>query len=182
MHTMRIETDIGKIERLAREGAESDRRFRRLLGTCKLKSDEIDAIVRRLYFEVRGQVDCLACGNCCRTFSPTLNDKDIDRLALGLKMTREELIRKHLCGTKDGESLALNTTPCPFLAGNECKVYDHRPDVCRSYPGLDRPGFVSNLSLSYSNRSVCPIYFNVYELLKQGMLPGRREAGRLKTE
>ena len=50
--------------------------------------------------------------------------------------------------------------------GNRCRVYAHRPDTCRSYPHLDKEGFVFHLAQTVSNCAVCPIVFNVMERLK----------------
>ena len=43
----------------------------------------------------------------------------------------------------------------------------HRPNDCRSYPHLHKPEFVFRLIQAVSNCSVCPISYNVFELLKQ---------------
>ncbi|MBN1676299.1 MAG: hypothetical protein JXR37_34970 [Kiritimatiellae bacterium] len=38
---------------------------------------------------------------------------------------------------------------------------------CRSYPHLHKKPFVARLTQAYSNCSVCPIVYNVYEELKK---------------
>src|SRR5947208_8164557 len=35
--------------------------------------------------------------------------------------------------------------PCPALKGNLCSIYEGRPDVCRSYPHLEKPGLIFRL-------------------------------------
>jgi Fe-S-cluster containining protein len=52
------------------------------------------------------------------------------------------------------------------LLDNACTVYPDRPGVCRAYPTLYKEGFVRNLGITFSNCSVCPIVYNVYELVK----------------
>ena len=43
-----------------------------------------------------------------------------------------------------------------------------RPDDCRSYPHLDKEGFVLRLTQAFSNCSICPVVYNVYhELMRR---------------
>jgi Fe-S-cluster containining protein len=56
--------------------------------------------------------------------------------------------------------------PCPFLEGNLCSNYDHRPGDCRSFPHLHKHDFIFRLWNVADNCAVCPIVFNVYERLK----------------
>lgn len=35
--------------------------------------------------------------------------------------------------------------PCPMLDGKLCSIYDNRPEVCRSFPHLEKPLFTSRL-------------------------------------
>jgi Fe-S-cluster containining protein len=53
-----------------------------------------------------------------------------------------------------------------MLNGNLCSIYDNRPDTCRTFPHLEKPGFVSRLIGVIGSLSVCPIAFNVFEELK----------------
>ena len=101
-------------------------------------------------------------------FLPTLDEADVNRLAAGLGMTPDELTTRHLTRDEEGH-LTFNRLPCPFLVENRCSVYEHRPDVCRSYPHLHKPRFVSRLMLAIGNCSICPISFNVYERLKEDL-------------
>ena len=99
-------------------------------------------------------------------FRPRLKGNDIDRLAERLKIPREDFIAKYLNGYNSGEEHYYKLTPCPFLVDDVCTVYADRPDDCRSYPSIQRAGFVSNLDLAFSSCSVCPIVYNVYERVK----------------
>jgi hypothetical protein len=49
-------------------------------------------------------------------------------------------------------------------------VYSHRPGVCRVYPSLGEPGFVSRLDRVFANCSVCLIVYNVYHRVKWDIL------------
>lgn len=164
---MKPEINIRRLEEISRANYDDDRRYRSLLEASDLTSEEIDAIVRRHYGEVLALVECRECGNCCKVFCPPLTCEDIDRLALLKKMSREDLIGEYLAVSGGGEEHSMKFSPCPFLAGNECSVYPERPEACRSYPGLERPGFLSRLSYAFSNCSVCPIVYHVYERVKR---------------
>ncbi|MFZ4394680.1 MAG: YkgJ family cysteine cluster protein [Kiritimatiellia bacterium] len=79
--------------------------------------------------------------------------------------TDPKIVAKLANACEDGD-LTFNRRPCPFLSENRCRVYEHRPDTCRSYPHLQKKEFVFRLTQAVGNCSVCPIVFNVYERLK----------------
>ena len=162
-----METDLRKIEQLARLREDENWRFRCYLNASDLPVARIDALVRKLYQEVSAQIDCSNCGNCCRVMQPLLTDADIKRLAshLGLtvKQFRADFIKTE---SEEGKAFEFNTMPCPFLQDNRCTVYDCRPRDCQSYPHLHKKDFVFRMNQAYDNCSVCPIVFNVYEGLK----------------
>jgi Fe-S-cluster containining protein len=166
---MRLETDISTIERLAREREDANWQFRCFLKNCDLAEKEIDAIVHDLYRAVSERIDCLECANCCRVIQPLLKQEDIRRLASALGVPRGDFVRQYLTKGKEGESYVFKAMPCPFLSGNSCSVYAHGPDDCRSYPHLHKSEFVFRLNQAVSNCSVCPISYNVFELLKQAI-------------
>jgi Fe-S-cluster containining protein len=162
---MHLQTDPKMVAKLAEEREDANWCFRTFLKGIDLKIEEIDAIVHRHYQDVARQIDCCACGNCCREVLPTLDDADVRRLSAGLGTTPEEIIARYLTRDEDGD-LTFNRRPCPFLSGNLCRVYEYRPDMCRSYPHLHKEDFVFRLAQAVSNCSICPIAFNVYERLK----------------
>jgi Fe-S-cluster containining protein len=162
---MKLLTDPKVVAKLAEEREEANWRFRAFLKGTDLEIIELDALVHRLHEEVASQIDCCACGNCCREILPALNDDDVNRLATGLGTTPDEIFTRHLTRNADGD-LTFNRRPCPFLSGNRCQVYEHRPDMCRSYPHLQQDEFIFRLAQAVCNCSICPISFNVYERLK----------------
>jgi Fe-S-cluster containining protein len=162
---MKLQTDPKIVAKLAQACEDANWRFRTFLKGADLEIEELDAIVHREYETVAGQIDCCACSNCCREILPTLDDADVNRLATGLGTTADEIIARYLTRNEDGD-LTFNRRPCPFLSENRCRVYEHRPDTCRSYPHLQKKEFVFRLTQAVSNCSVCPIVFNVYERLK----------------
>ncbi len=164
---MKLETDISRIEILSKEQEDSNWRFRCFLKGSNLEIEEIDAIVHRLYEKVSAQIDCLQCGNCCKVISPILLDSDIERLANFLNMPDKQFISEYLIEADDEKGYVFKSVPCPFLSKNSCTVYSNRPETCRSYPHLHKDEFVFRISQAYSNCSVCPIVYNVYDMLKE---------------
>ena len=162
---MILKTNPKIVAKLAAEREDVNWRFRIFLKGIELEIEELDAIVHRHYENVASQIDCCACGNCCREILPTLDPADVSRLAKGLETTPDEIITQYLIRDEDGD-LTINLRPCPFLSGNRCRVYAHRPDACRSYPHLQKEKFIFRLAQAVSNCSICPISFNVYERLK----------------
>ena len=173
---MKLQTDPRVVAKLAQERKDANWRFRTCLKGAELRSEELDTIVHRHYEEVARQIDCCACGNCCREILPKLDDDDVIRLATGLETTHDEIVTKYLARNEDGD-LTFNRRPCPFLAENRCRVYEHRPDTCRSYPHLQKEEFVFRLAQAVSNCSICPISFNVFERLKTEIWHRRRGVG-----
>lgn len=159
--------DPQHIEQLAQEKEEENWEFRTFLKTIDMSSEELDALVHELYRDISSRIDCLDCGNCCRIIIPNLSPSDITGLAAGLRLSEAELTRRYLTTREDQNTCTFNATPCPFLSGNQCRVYECRPQSCRSYPHLHKQGFVHRLIQVVENCHICPIVFNVYEELKR---------------
>ena len=162
---MRLESDPDVVKRLAEEREEENWQFRSFLKGIDLKTEELDAIVHAHYEDVANQIDCCACGNCCREVSAGLDDQDVLRLATGLDIEKDKFKKRFLTKDEDGETI-FRDLPCPFQSGNLCTVYDYRPETCRSFPHLHKDDFVFRLIGVVQNCSVCPIVFNVFERLK----------------
>ncbi len=133
----------------------------------KKRPKNLDATVHRLHDDAFGQFDCLACANCCKTISPIITDKDIERLAKHLKVKPADFTRQHLRIDNDGDYV-FNISPCPFLMpDNYCTVYEQRPKACREYPHTNRKRFYQLLKLSLKNCEVCPVVFEIAQKLKK---------------
>src|SRR5437763_649947 len=103
----------------------------------KKKSNILDKEAQQAHEEVFRKIDCLACANCCKTISPTLYDKDIERLAKVFRMKPSAFIEKYLQIDEENDYV-FKQTPCPFLdSENYCIVYENRPKACREYPHTD---------------------------------------------
>ena len=131
------------------------------------KPKNLDDIVHQLHHEVFEEIDCLDCANCCKSISPTLYEKDIERLAKHLKMKPSQLVDEYLKIDED-KDYVFRKQPCPFLLpDNFCIVYESRPKACREYPHTDRKRFYQILDLTLKNTEVCPAAFDVVEKMKE---------------
>ena len=133
----------------------------------KKKPKNLDKIMQELHNEVFSEIDCLNCANCCKSISPTLYDKDVDRLAKHLKIKPSQFVDEYLYVDEEGDYV-FQQTPCPFLLpDNYCMVYESRPKACREYPHLNRKRFYQILNLTLKNTEVCPAVFDAVEKLKE---------------
>ncbi len=162
---MKLQTDPKMVAKIAKECEDANWRFRSFLKGINLEVKELDAIVHAHLEDAANQIDCCACGNCCREILPTLTDDDINRLAAGLCISPEEIVTQYLTRDDEGD-LTFNQMPCPFLLENRCRVYEHRPETCRSYPHLQKNEFAFRVAQAVNNCSICPIVFNVFARLK----------------
>lgn len=169
---MDTEKNIKRVDTLAAEKENANWEFRSFLKGSDYSAEEIDAVVHRLNKEVSEKIDCRECANCCKQISPLLQSKDIGRLVSHLAISRDAFVDRYLVESDDEDGFYFKFRPCPFLKDNLCSVYTARPDDCRSYPNLEKNDFVFRLIQACSNCSVCPIVYNVYELLKQELWTG----------
>ena len=127
----------------------------------KKRPKNLDKVARELHDEAFENINCLDCGNCCKTISPFLIDKDIQRIAAHMKMKPSVFVGKYLYLDKDNDYV-FKETPCPFLMpDNYCSIYEYRPRACREYPHTDRKRIVQILDLTLKNTHTCPAVFEV---------------------
>lgn len=132
----------------------------------KKRPRDLDRIVQDAHDEAFNEIDCLNCANCCKTTSPGMHNKDVERLAKHLKMKPSEVVEQYMELDKDGEYV-FRSAPCPFLgADNYCTVYESRPLACREYPHTNRKRFYQVLDLSVKNTEICPAVVRVFESLR----------------
>jgi Fe-S-cluster containining protein len=114
---------------------------------------------------VFSEMECLTCAHCCKTTSPIVTERDIDRLSKALRQKPSTVIDKYL--RHDGESYIMNAAPCPFLGADlYCSVYEHRPSACRDYPHTNRRRMVQIIDLSLNNTFVCPAVARIFSMLR----------------
>jgi Fe-S-cluster containining protein len=166
--------EIPRIQRYSRHNEAEDWRFRTFLKVrLDLSNAELDAVVQEITDDIWKQIDCLSCGNCCKTLQIVVDDKDIKRLARRLGVSVPEFNRRYI-GIAEDTTKHFQGTPCPFLGeGNVCSVYEDRPRACRDYPYLHEPNFRTRTISMIENCETCPIVFNVWQALKK-RFPKRR--------
>lgn len=140
---------------------------KKLINRLKKVKRGIDSQVHDFHGEVFEKIDCLDCANCCKSISPIITDRDIDRIAKHLKMKPSAFVEEYLYLDEE-QDYVYKQTPCPFLdAENYCIIYSVRPKACAEYPHTDRKKFTQILDLSLKNTRVCPAVFEVFEKLKK---------------
>ncbi len=162
--------DPAALKGLAEERRSDHLRLRRQLKDGIVSEARADALFHRLYEEVRGTIDCTACANCCVAQFPTLNPRDVRRLAKALGMTAPDFARSYLrADEEEPNGLVFAQRPCPFLTAKRCSQYDARPDACRGYPHLHHKDMVGRLWAVVDNAEVCPIVYEVLERLREAL-------------
>lgn len=133
----------------------------------KNRHRELDDTIHAIHEEVFDSIDCLDCGNCCRTLGPRITDRDIERIAQALRLKPHEVVERHLRIDED-KDYVFRSMPCPFLGDdNYCSIYEDRPKACREYPHTDRKKFYQIHALTVKNAETCPAVFKVLEQLKK---------------
>jgi Fe-S-cluster containining protein len=159
-------TDLVQIRLQGEKKRPENERFRK-----HMKSrDHSDRILRRIAESVEEQIDCTQCANCCRVASISINERDIERLARYLRLTPAKFIAAYTAESED-EGMVLrrdDATGCVFLSGNECTVYDARPETCQRFPHMVRgQGSIASRMWQFIDRACyCPIVYNSLEAFK----------------
>jgi hypothetical protein len=169
-----METNLKEIERTSKLKRDENWEFRTFLKGYDIPLEELDSIVHELFDYVSSEIDCTKCGNCCKNVSPLLKKNDINKLSDNCGISIAEFKKQFLKKTDEGD-YTFKMLPCPFLENNICSQYKYRPKDCRSYPHLHKEDFVFRLIGVINNYSICPIVFNVYELLKEPNLAFTRQ-------
>lgn len=118
-----------------------------------------------LHEEAFSKIDCLACANCCKNYSPRFKTPDIKRIAKRLKMKEGVFIETYLRLDEDGDYV-VKSTPCPFLGkDNACSIYEDRPSDCARYPYTDEDVLLKRQQLTLTNSTICPAVYYVLEKL-----------------
>ena len=161
---MQLETNLHTIKQHAAEREDENYHFRTFLKGRD--EDVIDEKVYQLNNIISPKIDCTQCGNCCRTYMISLDKKDVERLSSHLNIDKKDFSEKYLETSQEETMQVFNKIPCHFLHENKCTVYEGRPDDCRDFPHLHKPGFTKRIFSMISYYAICPIVYNVMEELK----------------
>jgi Fe-S-cluster containining protein len=114
---------------LGEKKREENGRFR----TFMKSRDHSDRILRRIAQGIEDEMDCTVCANCCRVATATVKERDIEHLARFLRISEARFIAEYTTEDEEEGRILRRTDAegCVFLSGNECTVYEARPDACR---------------------------------------------------
>jgi len=131
----------------------------------KQNDKELDKLFSNLHEEAFAHINCMDCGNCCKSLPPIINNTDIARISKYLRLKDSEFRVNYL--TIDDEDLVFKKTPCVFLEpDNSCLIYDVRPRSCKEYPHTQRDNMKGILHLTFRNATVCPAVKEILEKLR----------------
>ena len=162
-------TDLVQIKILGEKKRPENERFRKHMKSF----DHSDRILRRIAEEIEDSIDCLACGNCCRVATAKVTERDVERLSKYLRLKPARFLADFTVESEE-EGVVLKRdkkTGCVFLNGNECTVYDARPDSCQKFPHVVRGnGSIASRMWELIDRACyCPIVYNSLEAFKDEM-------------
>lgn len=157
---------IKELPELAKEKYQESKKFFQRLK--KRAPKRLDLIVQELHDDTFEEIDCLSCGNCCKTTSPIITEKDINRIAKSQRMKELQFIQTYLERDTD-DFYVFKGAPCPFLDlnDNSCFIYDDRPKACKEYPHTNRRRFIQITDLTLKNTEICPATYKIVEALKK---------------
>ena len=162
-------TDLEVIARRAKENRDDYEAFRYFVEEDARSDAALDRLVAELAAPIVEAIDCTTCANCCQKLNVYLTPADADRLTTGLNIPLSEVTTRYLDHFKAGKEEEwgiVTKSPCPFLRGKLCGLYEYRPETCRSYPEFT-PDFRWQLSNILAGAGICPIIFNTIEAVKQ---------------
>ena len=159
-------TDLVQIRLQGEKKRDENLRFRRFMKS----HDHSDRILRRIAEEIEEQIDCTACANCCRVATAIVTERDAERLARHLRIPPARFKAEYTVESEEEGRILRQTkeSGCVFLAGNECTVYDDRPDACQRFPHVVRGnGSIASRMWEFVDRACyCPIVYNSLEAFK----------------
>ena len=166
-------TDLVQIRRLGESKRGENEKLRQHLK----RREFVERRLRRIAEKVEEQIDCTACANCCKVATTQLHDRDVERLAKHLGISRAAFLDRYTDESEDeGVILKRNEHGCVFLDGNLCSVYEERPANCVDFPHLVRGAgsLVSRMWQMIDRACYCPIVYNALELFKDEVRFQRR--------
>lgn len=157
--------DLSEFNKKAQLTKKENQIFFKKLGNRPPKN--LDDLFHEAHEQVFESIDCLSCGNCCKTTSPIFYQRDIDRASKAVKMKPGAFIDKYLRIDED-KDYVLKQSPCAFLGpDNYCSIYEDRPAACREYPHTNRKKMFQVLELTFRNTMVCPAVLKITEAIKK---------------
>jgi Fe-S-cluster containining protein len=160
-------TDLVQIKLLGEKKQVENERFRRYLKRHNFPELKF----RRVAERIEGEIDCRSCANCCRVAETDVTKRDVERLSRYLGLKPQEFVEQYTTSSAFEQKepiLRRRENGCIFLEGNDCSIYEARPDTCRDFPHLIRGAgsFESRMWQMVDRATYCPIVYNALEEFK----------------
>ena len=146
------------------------RAFRRFLtDIVKNPPKRLDQLADTAEKETWREIDCLTCGNCCKTMTPTYTGRDMKRISAHLNMTVQEMKDKWLYKERSTGDWLNKSTPCQFLdlKTNMCSIYEVRPADCAGFPHFSKKKMVHYMHVHKQNLEYCPATYRMVEKMME---------------
>jgi hypothetical protein len=154
---------VKKTDNWEKRSAEHQKQYKQFLQ--RADKNKVLKKLPDLHEEAFAKIDCLECGNCCKSYSPRFKTTDIKRISKRLKMKEGDFIETYLRLDSDGDYVT-KSSPCPFLGSdNYCSIYEDRPSDCARYPYTHEDVLLKRPQLTLKNSTFCPIVHFVLEKL-----------------
>lgn len=154
-------TDLQQIQTLATQRRDEFEVMRYLLQRDEISDQALDAIVESIAQPIINAIDCKTCGNCCNALTVYLTPQDGQRLETVIDVPLNMII-SHDSQENVGEWGQFINSPCRFLNGKLCTIYDQRPESCRIYP-VFTPDFRWTIDDLIEGAGLCPIIYHVLD-------------------
>ena len=161
-----IEKNINKIKTMAKL---SEKENEWLLGAIEsnlISFKNLDSLVKNYYEDIKNEIECDKCGECCKSVIIIFEENDVDRLASHLKIKRDNVLTKWFQKYEKFNCYVMNQLPCLFQKDGLCTVYKHRGTECREFPYLESMPFSEIYKYAFQGYAVCSFYYNIIEMLK----------------
>src|SRR5262245_29688088 len=158
-------TDLVQIRRLGEKKRDENLRLR----THLKRRNHQERRLLRIAQDIEEQIDCTACGNCCRVATVKVTERDMEKLARALGLSSQRVLSEYTQqDEREGRILKRSSSGCVFLQGNVCGVYEARPHTCATFPHLTHGAgsLVSRLWQMIDRACYCPIVYNTLEAWK----------------
>src|SRR6266849_3436417 len=110
-------TDLVQIRRLGEKKRDENFRLRMHLKRRNYQERRLVRIAQN----IEDQIDCTACGNCCRVATVKVTERDVEKLARALGVSRQRLLSEYTQEDQaEGGVLKRTQAGCVFLQGNLC--------------------------------------------------------------
>ncbi|MDX9897453.1 MAG: YkgJ family cysteine cluster protein [Spirochaetia bacterium] len=146
------------------------KRQMKYLGKFHIKN--FDHVVADFSEEAFLEIDCLKCGNCCRTIGPKMNEPEIKRACKAYGFEQKAFMSQRL-ERHDELGWMCASMPCPFLEeNNTCGIYTLRPKDCDDFPYMTQRGIQRDLGRLAFNTVFCPAAYLIAEKILARYAPG----------